>query len=105
MEFLGLNAGPGCVFNEAVSFQICTDNQAETDRLWQAITTDGGEPGQCGWCKDRFGLSWQVTPRRLLELMKDTDQGLSGRVMQAMMRMQKINIAGLEEAASIAGKA
>ncbi len=99
MQFLGLNAGPRYVFNEAVSFQIHTDDQAETDRYWQAITTNGGEPGQCGWCKDRFGLSWQVTPRRLMELMKDPDQGHAGRVMTALMGMQKVDIAALERAA------
>ena len=67
MPFLGLNGGPAFTFDEAVSFQVYTDDQTETDRLWQAITSDGGSPSDCGWCKDRYGLSWQITPRALME--------------------------------------
>jgi predicted 3-demethylubiquinone-9 3-methyltransferase (glyoxalase superfamily) len=99
LPFIALNAGPHFKFNEAVSFQILTRDQAETDRLWTAFTANGGEESMCGWCKDRFGLSWQVTPARLMELNQDPDKAKAGRVMQAMMQMRKIDIAALEEAA------
>lgn len=100
MSFLGLNAGDAFKFNEAVSFQVYTDTQSETDRYWEAITADGGQPSACGWCKDRFGLSWQIVPRRLLALMKDPDVRRAKRAMEAMMTMQKIDLAALERAAS-----
>ncbi|HEX4153201.1 MAG TPA: VOC family protein [Steroidobacteraceae bacterium] len=99
MNFLGLNGGPNFTFDEAVSFQVYTENQAETDRYWDAITANGGQPGPCGWCKDRFGLSWQIVPRRLLELMHEPDKERASRAMAAMMQMQKIDIAALERAA------
>jgi len=97
---LGLNGGPHFKFNEAISIQVRTDDQAETDRLWTAITSGGGAESRCGWCKDRFGLSWQVTPRRLTELMADPDKTRSKRVFTAMMGMKKIDIAALETAAT-----
>jgi predicted 3-demethylubiquinone-9 3-methyltransferase (glyoxalase superfamily) len=85
-------------FSEAVSFQVFTDDQAETDRLWHAITTEGGAESMCGWCKDKFGLSWQITPRRLMEMMTSSDAAASQRAMGAMMQMKKIDIAALEAA-------
>jgi len=98
VEFLGLNAGPKFPFTEAVSFQVYTADQAETDRYWTAITSDGGQPGACGWCKDRFGLSWQIVPRRLMELMQDPDKERARRAMESMMTMHKIDIEALERA-------
>ena len=95
----GLNGGPDFTFNEAVSFVIDCDDQAEVDRLWEALTADGGEPGPCGWLKDRFGLSWQITPRRLDELLNDPDSGRARRAMDAMLQMGKIEVAELEQAA------
>ncbi len=97
--FLGLNGGPRVRFSEAVSFQVYTDNQDETDRYWDAITSGGGEPGQCGWCKDRFGLSWQITPRALMQAMGAGGGAGSKRAMAAMMGMGKIDIAAIEAAA------
>ena len=97
---LGLNGGPHFKFNEAISIHVHTDDQAETDRLWTAITSGGGAESRCGWCKDRFGLSWQVTPRRLTELMADPDKTRSKRVFTAMMGIKKIDIAALETAAT-----
>ncbi|MEG3144300.1 VOC family protein [Sphingomonas sp. RT2P30] len=97
-DFLGLNGGPMYQFSEAVSFQVYTDDQAETDRLWNAITADGGAESMCGWCKDKFGLSWQITPRRLMEMMTSSDAAASQRAMGAMMQMKKIDIATLEAA-------
>ena len=96
--YLGLNGGSQFAFTEAVSFQIHCDDQAEVDRLWAALTKNGTEV-QCGWLKDRWGLSWQIVPRRLTELLKDPDVGRARRAMQAMMEMVKIDIAGLERAA------
>lgn len=98
--FLGLNGGPVFTPNEAVSFMMLTDDQAETDRYWDAIVGNGGTESECGWCKDRWGFSWQITPRRLIELMSDPDRKKAQRVMQAMMTMKKINIAKLEKAAA-----
>jgi predicted 3-demethylubiquinone-9 3-methyltransferase (glyoxalase superfamily) len=97
-NFLGLNGGPMFTFDEAISFQVYTDDQAETDRLWNAITSDGGAESQCGWCKDKFGLSWQITPRRLMEMMTSSDREAGARAMGAMMQMKKIDIAALENA-------
>jgi predicted 3-demethylubiquinone-9 3-methyltransferase (glyoxalase superfamily) len=99
MAFVGLNGGPMFHFNEAVSFQVYTEDQAETDRLWNAIIADGGSAGQCGWCKDRFGLSWQVVPRRLMELMGGEDGERAKRAMSAMVTMTKIDIASIERVA------
>jgi Uncharacterized protein conserved in bacteria len=102
-EFLALNGGPQFPFNEAVSFFVhCTD-QDEVDRLWSQLT-EGGEESQCGWLKDRFGLSWQIVPDRLGELLGDPDPGRSQRAMQAMLQMRKIDIKALEDAANDAGQ-
>ena len=97
MPFLLLNGGPEFKFDEAVSFQVATDDQAETDRYWNAITTNGGEESMCGWCKDRFGLSWQITPRRLTDLMSQGGE-TAKRAFEAMMEMRKIDIAALDRA-------
>jgi 2-polyprenyl-6-hydroxyphenyl methylase/3-demethylubiquinone-9 3-methyltransferase len=85
---------------EAVSFQIVTEDQAETDRLWDAFTSDGGEESQCGWVKDRWGFSWQITPRILVDLLTDKDRDRARRGFQAMMKMKKIDIATIEAAAA-----
>ena len=98
----GLNGGSDFTFNEAVSFVIECDDQAEVDRLWDALTAGGGEPGPCGWLKDRFGLSWQIVPRRLNELLDDPDRGRARRAMDAMLQMHKIEVAELERAADAA---
>jgi predicted 3-demethylubiquinone-9 3-methyltransferase (glyoxalase superfamily) len=98
MPFLGLNGGPHFKFNEAVSFQVYTDSQEETDRYWNAIVGSGGQESQCGWCKDRFGLSWQITPRALMKAIADPDKAAAKRAMDAMMGMRKINIAAIERA-------
>jgi predicted 3-demethylubiquinone-9 3-methyltransferase (glyoxalase superfamily) len=101
-HFQALNGGPDFRFNEAVSFVIECEDQAEVDRLWDALAADGGEPGPCGWIKDRFGLSWQIVPRRLNELVEDPDPGRARRAMEAMLRMGKIDVAELERAAATA---
>jgi predicted 3-demethylubiquinone-9 3-methyltransferase (glyoxalase superfamily) len=98
-QIQGLNGGPQSIFNEAVSFVIDCDDQAEVDRLWGALTADGGEPGPCGWLKDRFGLSWQIVPRRLNELLECPDSDRARRAMEAMLKMGKIDVAELERAA------
>lgn len=98
--FTALNGGPHFKFTEAVSFVISCDDQAEVDHYWDKLISGGGQPSQCGWLKDRFGLSWQVTPKRLIELGSDPDKAKAGRVMAAMMQMAKIDIAKLEEAAA-----
>lgn len=98
MKFMGLNGGPHFTFDEAVSFQVHTDSQEETDRYWDALLASGGKPSACGWISDRFGLSWQITPRRLSEMMTSPDKAASARAMQAMMEMVKIDIATLEKA-------
>lgn len=97
--FFAMNGGAQTAFNDAVSLQIDTADQAETDRLWDALTADGGAPIACGWLKDRFGLRWQITPRRLTELMHHDDAEVRARVMAAMTAMVKIDIAALEAAA------
>jgi len=97
-----LNGGPEFKFNEAVSFVIDCADQAEVDRLWDALTAGGGEPGPCGWVKDRFGLSWQIVPRRLEELLNDPDPERARRAMEAMLQMGKIEVAELERAAGAA---
>ena len=94
-----LNGGPEFRFNEAVSLVLECDDQDEVDRLWEALGADGGEPGPCGWIKDRFGLSWQVVPRRLNELLDDPDPERARRAMEAMLAMGKIDVAELERAA------
>lgn len=98
MPFMLLNGGPEFTFDEAVSFQVETEDQEETDRYWNAITTNGGEESVCGWCKDRFGLSWQITPRRLTQLMAEKDPEKSKAAFDAMMQMKKIDIAALDAA-------
>jgi len=95
---VGLNGGPAFRQSEAFSFQIATDDQAETDRLWNAIVDNGGEESACGWCKDKWGLSWQITPRALTEGMADPDRAAAKRVFDAMMTMRKIDIAVIEQA-------
>ncbi len=94
----GLNGGADFRFNEAISFVIECEDQAEVDRLWEALTADGGEPGPCGWLKDRFGLSWQIVPRRLNELVGDPEPERARRAMEAMLKMGKIDVAELERA-------
>ena len=98
MPFTGMNGGPLFKFNESVSFQVFTDDQQETDRYWTAIVGNGGEESQCGWCKDRFGLSWQIVPRALQEAFTDPDTAAAKRAMEAMMTMKKIDIATIEAA-------
>jgi predicted 3-demethylubiquinone-9 3-methyltransferase (glyoxalase superfamily) len=98
MPFLGLNGGPTFRFDEAVSFQVLTEDQAETDHYWTAIVGNGGQESECGWCKDRWGLSWQITPRALMEAMVDPDRDAARRAMEAMMTMRKIDIAAIERA-------
>lgn len=102
MQFLGLNGGPEFKFSEAVSFQVYTDDQAETDRYWNAIVENGGKASQCGWCTDRFGLSWQIVPRALIEATTSSDRAAAKRAMAAMMKMRKIDIATIQAAAQSA---
>jgi predicted 3-demethylubiquinone-9 3-methyltransferase (glyoxalase superfamily) len=97
-EFTGLNAGPEFKFTEAISFMIDCKDQAEVDYYWDKLTADGGEPSQCGWLKDKYGLSWQVVPSALGELMTDPDPAKANRVTQALMQMSKIDVAKLEAA-------
>ena len=97
MPFLLLNGGPEFKFSEAVSFQVATEDQAETDRYWKAIVENGGKESACGWCKDRFGLSWQITPKRLTELLAKGGETAS-RAFMAMMDMGRIDIAALDRA-------
>ena len=97
-RFVGLNGGPQYRFTEAVSFHIACADQAEVDRLWAALS-DGGSEGQCGWIKDRWGLSWQVVPKRLHELLADLDPARARRAMQAMLKMKKLDVAEMERAA------
>ncbi len=95
---IGLNGGPVFPQTEAFSFQIATDDQAETDRLWNAIVGNGGQESECGWCKDRWGLSWQITPRALTDGIADPDPVVAKRVFDAMMTMRKIDVAKIEAA-------
>ncbi|HZV93134.1 MAG TPA: VOC family protein [Caldimonas sp.] len=95
---LGLNGGPAFKQTEAFSFQIATDDQAETDRLWNAIVGNGGQESACGWCKDRWGVSWQITPRALSAGMADPDPAVARRVFESMMTMRKIDVAAIEAA-------
>jgi 2-polyprenyl-6-hydroxyphenyl methylase/3-demethylubiquinone-9 3-methyltransferase len=95
---LGLNGGPAFKHSEAFSFQVATDNQAETDRLWNAIIDHGGQASDCGWCKDKWGLSWQITPRALIAAITDPDPAAAQRAFAAMMQMSKIDIAAIEAA-------
>ena len=100
--FVGLNGGPEFHFTEAVSFMVYTDDQEQTDRYWNAIVDNGGSESVCGWCKDRFGLSWQIVPRKLMELISDQDREVAKRAFDAMMQMKKIDIAALDAAVGAA---
>ena len=95
---VGLNGGPGVQHNEAFSFQVATEDQAETDRLWNAIVSNGGRENVCGWCQDKWGVSWQITPRALLDAVTDPDRAAAKRAFEAMMTMGKIDIAAIEAA-------
>ncbi|MFD8595497.1 VOC family protein [Kitasatospora sp. NPDC059646] len=98
-EFRALNGGPEFRFNEAVSLQVDCDDQAEVDRYWELLTADGGAPGPCGWLKDRYGLSWQIVPKRMIELLADPDPERAARATKAMLTMGKLDVAALEAAA------
>ncbi len=98
---IGLNGGPVFTHSEAFSFQVATDDQAETDRYWNAIVGNGGQESDCGWCKDRWGLSWQITPRVLTEAFTSGDPTVAKRAFEAMMTMRKIDVAAIE--AAVAG--
>jgi 2-polyprenyl-6-hydroxyphenyl methylase/3-demethylubiquinone-9 3-methyltransferase len=95
---MGLIGGPAFKHSEAFSFQVSTEDQAETDRLWNAIVGNGGQESECGWCKDKWGLSWQITPRVLVEAVNDPDRAAAKRAFDAMMTMRKIDIATIEAA-------
>jgi 2-polyprenyl-6-hydroxyphenyl methylase/3-demethylubiquinone-9 3-methyltransferase len=95
---IGLNGGPAFKQSEAFSFQIATDDQAETDRLWNAIVGNGGRESACGWCKDKWGLNWQITPRVLTDAVSNPDKAVAKRAFDAMMTMHKIDIATIEKA-------
>ncbi|WP_371673409.1 VOC family protein [Streptomyces sp. NBC_00289] len=97
-KFLGLNGGPQFTFTEAISFQIFCENQEEVDHFWTRLTENGGETGNCGWLKDRYGVSWQVIPDRLIGMISDPDPEKAARTTQAMMSMYKLDIAALEKA-------
>jgi predicted 3-demethylubiquinone-9 3-methyltransferase (glyoxalase superfamily) len=99
-EFVALNGGPEFTFTEAVSFSISTQTQEETDYYWNKLTADGGQESQCAWLKDKFGLSWQVVPVQLNELLSDPDKNKAQRSMQAMLQMKKIDIPALQRAAA-----
>ncbi len=99
LRFVALNGGPHFKFTEAVSFLIDCESQEEVDDLWARLIADGGSPSRCGWLKDRFGLSWQVVPRRLMALLSDPDPARAQRAMAAMLQMTKIDVAALERAA------
>ena len=99
-KFVGLNGGPVFTPNEAISFMVVTSNQEETDRYWNAIVGNGGVESACGWCKDRWGFFWQITPKVLLDLTTGPDRDKAKRVFEAMMQMKKIDIAALEAAAN-----
>lgn len=103
LRFLGLNGGPHFPHTQAVSFQIHTDDQHETDRLWNAVLGNGGAESACGWCTDRWGLSWQITPRALTAAMAGPDPAAAKRAMAAMMTMRKIDIAAIERAVAGVG--
>ena len=98
LPVIGLNAGPEFNLNEAFSFYLSVETQDEVDRCWEVLTADGGEPGPCGWCKDKFGVSWQVVPKRLEELCGDYSTDANKRAMNAMLQMGKIDIAAIEHA-------
>ena len=95
---IGLNGGPEFKHSEAFSFQVATENQEETDRLWNAIVGNGGQESECSWCKDKWGVSWQIAPRMLMQAIADPDRAAAKRVFNAMMGMKKIDIAAIEAA-------
>ena len=97
-SFVGLNGGPNFKPNESVSFMVVTENQEETDRYWNAIVGNGGQESECGWCKDKWGYSWQITPRVLLDATTSSDKGAAKRAFEAMMTMRKIDVAKIEAA-------
>jgi predicted 3-demethylubiquinone-9 3-methyltransferase (glyoxalase superfamily) len=97
-RLMGLNGGPMYAFTEAISLFVGCDSQAEIDRLWGRLTSDGGSPGRCGWLKDRYGLSWQIVPNELGGLLSDPDPAAAGRVVQATLQMNKIDLAALQRA-------
>jgi predicted 3-demethylubiquinone-9 3-methyltransferase (glyoxalase superfamily) len=97
-SYIALNGGPEFTFNEAISLSIDCEDQAEVDRYWDALLANGGEPSVCGWLKDRFGLSWQVVPRRMTEMFASSDRAAAERAMEAMLKMVKIDVAELERA-------
>ncbi len=99
MQFTALNGGPHFKFTEAISLYVNCETQDEVDYFWDKLTAGGGQPSQCGWLKDKFGLSWQIVPSALPRLLSDPDGAKANRVMQAMMQMQKIDVAKLEQAA------
>ena len=98
LPYVLLNAGPHTTPNDAYSLQVYTDDQAETDRYWDAIVGNGGEEIMCGWCKDRWGFRWQITPRNLMQALSDPDPAASKRAQEAMIKMKKIDLAGIEKA-------
>ena len=98
LSCFGLNGGPGFKHNESFSFQVATADQAETDRYWSAIVNNGGEESACGWCKDKWGVSWQITPVALTQAITDPDPAAAKRAFDAMMQMKKIDIAAIEAA-------
>jgi len=98
LSYQALNGGPHDTFNDAISLSVSCKDQAEVDRLWDALTADGGKPVQCGWLKDKFGVSWQIVPEELVTMMRDRDRKKSKRVMEAMMRMVKLDVAKLRKA-------
>jgi predicted 3-demethylubiquinone-9 3-methyltransferase (glyoxalase superfamily) len=99
LNLTALNGGPAYVLSEAFSLQVSCADQEEADRLWEVLTADGGEEGRCGWCKDRFGLSWQVVPAGLSELLGDPDPGRAQRALQAMLGMGRLDLAAMQAAA------
>ena len=101
-RFTALNGGPDFKFNEAISLEVTCESQEEVDSYWNRLTADGGEEGPCGWLKDKYGVSWQIVPKVLTELISDPDQEKAQRVMAAMLQMKKIEIAELEKAAAAA---
>jgi 2-polyprenyl-6-hydroxyphenyl methylase/3-demethylubiquinone-9 3-methyltransferase len=98
IPLMGLNGGPVFQHSEAFSFQVVTQDQEETDRYWNAIVGNGGQESQCGWCKDKWGVSWQITPRQLMDIYSDPDPAATKRAFEAMMTMKKIDIAAIEAA-------
>jgi predicted 3-demethylubiquinone-9 3-methyltransferase (glyoxalase superfamily) len=97
-QFMALNAGPVFKFNEAISFFVGVDTQAEIDELWEKLTADGGSESRCGWLKDKYGLSWQIVPNALGQMLSDKDQAKAGRCMNAMLQMSKLDVAKLRQA-------